>query len=576
MPQMIPLAFAYSGDISVVPNIDAAGGVNYTDGYTPFYELDLSQNNPQARAVERKYLNYLFNILTDNQLFGQTHGYAPWFADMEGGYSANAMVIKQVGSEWVIYRSLVGSNTSDPATSRANWEIQATQASIIAQIPMPMGNGSTAGVVTVATDFNQLYNGTFIFSTDAVASASNGAPAGSLTLKGRLQAITWTVASVTYSVQSYLDSSGIYYNRSYDSSTGWTSWQKMTTDLIVQSGAVSFALDTGSANAKTITLSPIPVSIPEGMEVNFKNLTTNNGSATANVNGSGNWTIYNFNGHQLSGGELVAGGYATMRKLASNAWQLVSVIAPAGFAGISPSQIAMEISQFLMPIGAPIPYPSATAIPSGFIAMSGQAISQSTDPVLFSLYGSNITDLRGEFIRGFDNGKGVDVGRTILSNQSSMNLSHSHTGATDVAGSHNHGASADAQGNHRHGVSGNTDNQGNHSHSASTGAAGNHSHTFNLSSNREGTGWADGASTAAPDGLQTTNLAGNHVHDITVNVAGLHSHGFYADTDIQGLHSHNITVNNAGVHSHTFTTATAGGVESRPRNVAFIYICRRG
>ena len=38
-------------------------------------------------------------------------------------------------------------------------------------------------------------------------------------------------------------------------------------------------------------------------------------------------------------------------------------------------------------------------------------------------------DLRGEFIRGSDLGRGIDINRTIGSSQTSQNLSHSHSSA---------------------------------------------------------------------------------------------------------------------------------------------------
>lgn len=64
----------------------------------------------------------------------------------------------------------------------------------------------------------------------------------------------------------------------------------------------------------------------------------------------------------------------------------------------------------------PIPYPKSTP-PTGYLAMMGQAISQATYPKLYALYGSTLPDLRAYAIRGLDNGRGIDVGRTILSEQ---------------------------------------------------------------------------------------------------------------------------------------------------------------
>ena len=78
----------------------------------------------------------------------------------------------------------------------------------------------------------------------------------------------------------------------------------------------------------------------------------------------------------------------------------------------------------------PIPYPKSTP-PTGYLAMMGQAISQATYPILYSLYGATLPDLRGQFLRGLDYGKGIDAGRTVLSLQNDEIKSHTHAvGAT--------------------------------------------------------------------------------------------------------------------------------------------------
>ena len=68
-------------------------------------------------------------------------------------------------------------------------------------------------------------------------------------------------------------------------------------------------------------------------------------------------------------------------------------------------------------VGIPFPYP-LTAVPSGCLAFNGQAFNKTTYPELAKKYPSGILpDLRGEFIRGWDNGRGVDSGRELLSEQ---------------------------------------------------------------------------------------------------------------------------------------------------------------
>ncbi|WP_439258309.1 tail fiber protein [Lonepinella sp. BR2271] len=68
-------------------------------------------------------------------------------------------------------------------------------------------------------------------------------------------------------------------------------------------------------------------------------------------------------------------------------------------------------------VGIPFPYPLST-VPSGCLAMNGQKFNTSTYPILAKKYPNGVLpDLRGEFIRGWDNGRGVDSGRALLSSQ---------------------------------------------------------------------------------------------------------------------------------------------------------------
>lgn len=69
-------------------------------------------------------------------------------------------------------------------------------------------------------------------------------------------------------------------------------------------------------------------------------------------------------------------------------------------------------------VGIPIPYPLST-IPTGCLAMNGQRFDTRRYPKLAQKYPSGqLPDMRGEFIRGWDNGRGVDAGRGVLSAQS--------------------------------------------------------------------------------------------------------------------------------------------------------------
>ncbi|ENE0662502.1 tail fiber protein [Escherichia coli] len=70
-----------------------------------------------------------------------------------------------------------------------------------------------------------------------------------------------------------------------------------------------------------------------------------------------------------------------------------------------------------LPVGVPVPWPSATP-PTGWLKCNGAPFSAEEYPKLAKVYPTNkLPDLRGEFIRGWDDERGVDSGRTLLSAQ---------------------------------------------------------------------------------------------------------------------------------------------------------------
>ncbi|MXD16398.1 phage tail protein, partial [Escherichia coli] len=80
-----------------------------------------------------------------------------------------------------------------------------------------------------------------------------------------------------------------------------------------------------------------------------------------------------------------------------------------------------------LPVGVPVPWPSATP-PTGWLKCNGAAFSAEEYPELAKAYPTNkLPDLRGEFIRGWDDGRGVDAGRALLSAQSDLFKAHHHS-----------------------------------------------------------------------------------------------------------------------------------------------------
>ncbi|ENZ8006114.1 phage tail protein [Escherichia coli] len=79
-----------------------------------------------------------------------------------------------------------------------------------------------------------------------------------------------------------------------------------------------------------------------------------------------------------------------------------------------------------LPVGVPVPWPSATP-PTGWLKCNGAPFSAEEYPELAKVYPTNeLPDLRGEFIRGWDDGRGIDAGRALLSAQSDLFKAHHH------------------------------------------------------------------------------------------------------------------------------------------------------
>ncbi|EAV1591694.1 phage tail protein [Salmonella enterica subsp. salamae] len=70
-----------------------------------------------------------------------------------------------------------------------------------------------------------------------------------------------------------------------------------------------------------------------------------------------------------------------------------------------------------LPVGVPVPWPLPNP-PEGWLKYNGAPFDKNLFPKLALVYPSGILpDLRGEFIRGWDDGRGVDSYRNLLSIQ---------------------------------------------------------------------------------------------------------------------------------------------------------------
>ena len=113
--------------------------------------------------------------------------------------------------------------------------------------------------------------------------------------------------------------------------------------------------------------------------------------------------------------------YDALKKIFLQINNNLSEIKDAGPAAVAQTLVNLGLGEgSLIPIGVPLPYPLATP-PAGFLKCNGSSFSTAEYPKLALAYPSGVLpDLRGEFIRGWDDRRGIDNGRALLSTQAAL------------------------------------------------------------------------------------------------------------------------------------------------------------
>lgn len=113
---------------------------------------------------------------------------------------------------------------------------------------------------------------------------------------------------------------------------------------------------------------------------------------------------------------------------------------------VSNKTASTEFVHNVLPPGMVMPY-AGPLPPEGWMLCDGSAVSRSTYARLFAAIGTtygdgdgtttfNLPDLRGEFVRGLDHGRGVDAGRSLGSHQDDalQNITGDFAGRAPVTG----------------------------------------------------------------------------------------------------------------------------------------------
>jgi hypothetical protein len=220
-----------------------------------------------------------------------------------------------------------------------------------------------------------------------------------------------------------------------------------------------------------------------------------------------------------------------------------------------------------------------TSVRAGFLKLNGVVVRRADYPALWayaqasgalvaeSAWASNnwgcfstgdgattfrLPEVRGEFLRFWDDARGADASRAIGTYQVSQNASHTHTASAAAVGDHVHTAW--------------TDSQGWHGHHGGTTYNGDHNHALD----QQVPQFTPGGDTDR--GSTFSYFSIDNARTPYTGVNGGHTHVF--DTDGAGTHGHNVGIGGAGNHTHTLTVAAAGGIEARPRNVAMLAMIR--
>lgn len=161
----------------------------------------------------------------------------------------------------------------------------------------------------------------------------------------------------------------------------------------VQQGAMTYAADTGAANAYVASFLPALPALADGMRLTFKAKVANTGSSTLAVNGGSAYPLYSHAHQALQGGEIIANGLIEVEWNSSlTAWVMCGNSGGAlpVIAG-SQSNHAVNLGQF----SSTLTSPGYQKLPGGVMIQWGTAAIPSagsvtvTYPVTFSAGFSN-------------------------------------------------------------------------------------------------------------------------------------------------------------------------------------------
>lgn len=182
----------------------------------------------------------------------------------------------------------------------------------------------------------------------------------------------------------------------------------------------------GSSATYTVTATSSPTTLPDGFQVTFYADRDCPGPSFLSVNSYGAIPLRGKSGVELAPKQILSGMVVSAYyKLSTNEW--IATNTGAGLSTYFSQFQSADISSRIIPVGFPMAWPTE-AIPSGWLELNGAAVSRATYTELFKAYGIkfgpgdgsttfNLPDWRGEFVRGWDHGKGSDPDAATRTNR---------------------------------------------------------------------------------------------------------------------------------------------------------------
>ncbi|UXS05227.1 tail fiber protein [Agrobacterium tumefaciens] len=202
---------------------------------------------------------------------------------------------------------------------------------------------------------------------------------------------------------------------------------------------------TGKTFSSTVTISAGGIDVTGDTAIAGTTAITGNATVSGSLTQGGNrvLTVADVGAGKSLDADLLDGQHGTYYLARANGTGTQAISTVSGLqAAIDAIHNALAINT---PAGSITIWATETA-PAGWLICNGAAVSRTTYAGLFAVLGGyygtgdgsttfNIPDLRGLFVRGKDNGRGLDPNRTLGSYQDSDNKWHGH-GVNDPGHSH--------------------------------------------------------------------------------------------------------------------------------------------